>query len=313
MPPLTDGPISTPLGNGIHMGTLIVMRYPTTLFAKLADHTYVKCGTGAKAWGCWGGKTGGTELRRGTGSTKRADAIAGPKERAGITCYLINGVCHQAANRILLPAGINVRGARGASVSEAMFTLYGRLGFWPCSAPFDRKTGVSGDLPACLPPAGAPAREDPVSAAEERDWAYSTRVLALYKEAESIKLPRSQKDAAVPAARQRALNASASAFHGVLFKTMCEFRLGPRMDRALEKKLASIRAAIEKKQAAAATHRRMDGMSLADYAGEIDRLTLKLQSDLAGAMRSGDYEQLLGQTPGEQIVLADPSILETLS
>ena len=47
------------------MGTLIAMRYPTKLFANLADHPYVMCSTGRKAWSCWGGKTGGTALRQG--------------------------------------------------------------------------------------------------------------------------------------------------------------------------------------------------------------------------------------------------------
>src|SRR5947199_331551 len=82
---------------------LVVMHYPTDLFADAADHTYVKCEGGGRAWACWGGKTGGKELRRATGSTQRADAIAERDEKASITCYLINGVCHQAANRILLP------------------------------------------------------------------------------------------------------------------------------------------------------------------------------------------------------------------
>src|SRR5215831_11686284 len=64
------------------MGDLVAKRYPTRLFANLADHTYVECGTGGKAWACWGGKTGGTELRRATGSTVRADEIAEPGEHA---------------------------------------------------------------------------------------------------------------------------------------------------------------------------------------------------------------------------------------
>ena len=111
------------------MGILIAKHYPTKMVLKLADHTYVECGTGGKAWGCWGGKSGGTVLRKAPGSTKRADKIAQPDEKAGIKCYLINGVCHQAANRILLPAGITVRGARGYSVSEAIYGPYGRIGF----------------------------------------------------------------------------------------------------------------------------------------------------------------------------------------
>lgn len=73
------------------MGALIVKRYPTVLFAKAADHTYVECGTGAKARRCLGGKSGGTVLRQGHGSTKRADSIAQPDEKAGIECYLLNG------------------------------------------------------------------------------------------------------------------------------------------------------------------------------------------------------------------------------
>ena len=97
------------------MGQLIAWHYRTTSFAKLADHTYVTCGNLGKAWGCWGGKTGGTVLRQGSGSTAQANTIANPDEKAGIKCYLINGVCHQAANRILYPAGITVRQARGYS------------------------------------------------------------------------------------------------------------------------------------------------------------------------------------------------------
>ena len=133
------------------MGTLVAMRYATSLFADLADHTYVKCGTGAKAWSCWGGKTGGTELRRGVGSTNQADAIAESNERARISCYLINGVCHQAANRILFAASVTVRGARGYDVSEALFGTYGRPRgpFGTCRSPFNQNTGITGDMPQC--------------------------------------------------------------------------------------------------------------------------------------------------------------------
>ena len=108
------------------MGTLVAMHYPTMLALGAADHTYVRCSTGRKAWSCWGGKTGGSFLRSGSGSTNQADAIAEPcNECAGVTCYLVNGVCHQAANRILFPAGIFVTGARGYGVSSAILGLTG--------------------------------------------------------------------------------------------------------------------------------------------------------------------------------------------
>ena len=98
------------------MGTLVVMHYPLNYLAQLADHTYVKCATGGAAWKCWGGKTGGDELRRAPGSTNQANAIAETDEKGGIRCYLINGVCHQSANRILFP------GENEALSSENMFT-----------------------------------------------------------------------------------------------------------------------------------------------------------------------------------------------
>lgn len=57
------------------MGTLAAMKYPTKLLMKAVDHTYVQCGNGGKTWECWGGKTGGTAINSGTGSTKRADCM----------------------------------------------------------------------------------------------------------------------------------------------------------------------------------------------------------------------------------------------
>lgn len=54
------------------MGILVAKRYPTKLFMNQAYHTYIECSTGGKAWGCWGGKTGGTAIRQASGSTKRA-------------------------------------------------------------------------------------------------------------------------------------------------------------------------------------------------------------------------------------------------
>ena len=170
------------------MGTLIAMVYPTPLFANQADHTYVKCGTGKKAWSCWGGKSGGNVLRRNTGSTQRADKIAKLDEKAGIKCYLINGVCHQAANRILLPAGITVRGARGYSISEALFGTYGRVGYWLCKSPFFQYKDVTGDLPVCAEAQGNPSKarkkaSPALTEADKLDWHYIKGVIGLYGKA----------------------------------------------------------------------------------------------------------------------------------
>lgn len=124
------------------MGRLIAKRYRTKLMSYLADHTYVECGAG-RAWGCWGGKTGGKFLASGVGSTARANKIANLDERAGVTRYLIDGVCHQAANRILAPAGILVSAAHGYRLSQSIFGTYGR-------SSFDMHASVEGELEKCI-------------------------------------------------------------------------------------------------------------------------------------------------------------------
>jgi hypothetical protein len=124
------------------MGTLVAKCYPTKLFLKSADHTYVECSSGIKNWGCWGGKKNGKYLTSGEGSTKRANAIAEPNEKAGIKRYLIDGVCHQSANRILLPARILVSQAKGYRLSSSVFGTYGK-------SLFNQHTDISGDLPEC--------------------------------------------------------------------------------------------------------------------------------------------------------------------
>jgi hypothetical protein len=283
------------------MGTLIAMSYPTPLFANAADHTYVKCGTGKKAWGCWGGKSGGTELRQGTGSTKRADKIAQPDEKAGIKCYLINGVCHQAANRILLPAGIIVRGARGYSVSEALFGTYGRVGMWPCLSPFNQYPGITGDLPECVP---TPTKEilqaaesRSLSTADKLDWHYINGVLKLYGEAQTM-------------LKARAVAADeAEEFHVRLFMYMAEFHLGSMLDKKLSNKIRKVRINTERSRSKAEKAYAGREMPPKEFVDAINRVTLDLQDEMANAMKAGQYESLFDLQPGERVILADPSIV----
>lgn len=160
------------------MGTLIAKALSTA--AGLAEHTYVEC-SGGKAWGCYGRKAGGTELVRGTGSTDRADRIAEPDERAGITCYGVNGVCHQAANRILLPAGVLVKKARGYRLSYAIYGEYGiALPTKKCHGLFQKHESVVGDLPACLFYGAIPPPDDPDEPPSGNDAAFLDLALRLY-------------------------------------------------------------------------------------------------------------------------------------
>ncbi|HXV47657.1 MAG TPA: hypothetical protein VEB61_02565 [Candidatus Binatia bacterium] len=291
------------------MGALVVMHYPTKLFANLADHTYVRCGTGGKAWSCWGGKAGGTELRRGSGSTNRANVIAGSDERGGITCYLINGVCHQAANRILLPAGITVRGARGYDVSEALFGTYGRprgpLG--TCRAPFNQHPGVSGDLPACAEaptPARFKAARKKLSARAlaERgmEQKYIRGVLAIYGKATPL----------VRASARGLIGHDLEGFHLKLFMHKAQYNLGGKLDRSLSRKLEDIRLSAERSRMKIEEWFSNGEMKSSEFVQAFNKETILFQEAAAGALKPDRYRALFGLKPGENVILADPRIIK---
>jgi hypothetical protein len=282
------------------MGILIAKHYPTKMFLNLADHTYVECGTGGKAWECWGGKTDGTVLRKAPGSTKRADKIAQPDEKAGIKCYLINGVCHQAANRILLPAGITVRGARGYSVSEAIYGPYGRIGFWPCKSPFKKYSSTTGDLPECVPAekkAKRAAMSLKRSADDKADWQYIQKALAIYSEGEKQ-------------IRKKSLQPSdARKLQVRLFQLMVDFHLGPMVDKKLNAKILKAREVTEKRIEKAEGGITKVKADMGKYAKAINKITKRFQDDMANLLNADAYKALFDLKPDERVMLADPDIL----
>ncbi len=291
------------------MGTLVAMHYPTNLFANLADHTYVMCGTARRAWSCWGGKTGGAELRRGTGSTNRANAIAEPDERARISCYLINGVCHQAANRILLPAGITERGSRGYDVSEALFGTYGRPRgpFGTCLSPFDQHTGVTGDLAEC---AGAVPLREPKRGrkrmaarsqkASRDEQKYIRGVLAIYRQARPL-VRASVRGVAGPALES---------FHLKLFMHKVEYNLRGRVERALSRKLEDIRLSAERSRMKLEDWFGRREMRASEFVKAFNNETVLFQEAAAGVLEAAEYKALFGLKPGETVILADPRIVK---
>ena len=266
------------------MGTLAAMHYP---LSDQADHTYVQCINGGASWSCWGGKTGGALLRQGAGSTARADRIAQPDEKANIKCYLINGVCHQAANRILLPARITVRGARGYSVSQALYGTYGRVGFWPCKSTFRRYPNASGDLPACVTNVvGGVVRTD----ADKLDDHYIRRELDLLTT--TANSPTAVRALAVQ-----------------LFMLMAEFHLGPMLDRTLERKLREVRGMIEIRRIKVEAAFSNNELTFRQFANAVDEVTLELQREMVSAMSPVQYETLFDLTPGDEITLANPEVV----
>lgn len=288
------------------MGELVARRYPTVLFAKAADHTYVECGTGAKGWACWGGKTGGTMLTSNYGSTERADLIAEPNERARITCYLVNGVCHQAANRVLLPAQMLVLGARGYAVSSAIFGPYGRPAgvFGTCLAPFNQHSEVTTDLPECLATASIGAspeslpKEIPDTAS--RLSSYLQSVLRVYASAEHLFVADAPDDRAL------------EEFHVELFLLDVDFKLGRSVDRETIGALKDIRRSTERSRLFSERRYFNKEISWTAFVEEFNAMTIAFQYAIAGALSYRQYRQLFDLRQGEVVVLADPEIVRSV-
>jgi hypothetical protein len=288
------------------MGTLVAMRYPTDIALGLADHTYVKCANDGKAWSCWGGKSGGSVLRAAGGSTARADAIAGHDEKAGIRCYLVNGVCHQSANRILLPASATVRGARGYRISEARFGVYGRPRgrglFRGCVAPFNQYPGVTGDLHECL--AAAPGSAEGVSPQyaaggppDDPEGTYLDKVRALY----GARVGNMESALQIE-------GASLVEFMVAQFELRMDVAPAGDVSRDVRGRLRDIRADVERAQIELEDSAGAGKFHAAQYPAESDRLTLDFQKRAADALGARAFQALFELEAGAFVRLSVPDV-----
>jgi hypothetical protein len=278
------------------MGTLFAYAYPTNLAPGRADHTYVTCCEGGHGWGCWGGRTGGRVLVSGPASTARADAIAELDERAGITCYLINGVCHQAANRVLLPASITVRKARGYGVSTALFGVYGRPRgtFGTCLAPFHRHANVTGDLPECegTPEGALPAEPGSSDSAEHQKAAVEL-------------LDRFVHETESPEGR--------AAFAVQSLDLLMRDRLGPEFPETRQAEaLRKIRVDFEQSRERVDQALEEDPAAWPSITEAFDRLVVDFQERAAKILEPQEYLGLFELEPGDTVTLTDRSIAEAV-
>ena len=93
------------------------------------DHTYIRSRQPLRQWECFNSLSGG---RRICDSTITIDKP--PVEN--LMRYAVDGLCFQAANRILFQTGRSVRNANGYALSLLMFGVYGR-GRWVRPVPID--------------------------------------------------------------------------------------------------------------------------------------------------------------------------------
>ncbi|HEY7840688.1 MAG TPA: hypothetical protein VIC61_03895, partial [Gammaproteobacteria bacterium] len=221
---------------------------------------------------------------------------------AGITCYAVNGVCHQAANRILYHAGITVLGARGYGVSESLYGTYGRTPRWllsrRCPAPFDQHPGITGDFPECLPAgiqAGGPAR-DYNEREHERERRYVQRVAGEYQK---LSLQRLQS---------REWGDELVQFMATLFEYKIEYNLGFSAKDRVFHRLMDIRRNIESAQIEIESGYAEGALSTADFYAASDRVTASMQDQVAEILDDDQYEKLFDAKRGDIITLVDPAI-----
>jgi hypothetical protein len=85
--------------------------HAVAMVGRFTDHTYVTSSE-QHVWPCAGRSDGGRMICTRSGSAWLASCLAGAHSTAGIV-YGVTGWCHQMANRILRPAGVDVSAARG--------------------------------------------------------------------------------------------------------------------------------------------------------------------------------------------------------
>jgi len=223
------------------------------ILSVVGEHTYVTSSCGL-TWRCFGRDSGGTGLAAGTGSSVIADCLSQPNSTAGIS-YLKTGVCHQAANRILHPAGVTVAGCQTFGVSQMIFGVYGK-GAWP-------------ELSNCYPPGASVAQvrsAKPMSKARnlsERVGVYNSMVSSMVSTNHNT-------------------GVSAEAVELDELSALVEMGLGHPLDPPTLNALFVIQTALRKDQSGLVT--RLDAGELTSHQ-YVDQLTLILQSAMAESQK----------------------------
>lgn len=285
------------------MGILIAKKYTSQEFPQLVDYTYVESGPGENSWACWSRKDNGIAFQGGPGSTAQAAAIADLDEHAGIASYLVNGICHQAANRILYPARLLVTGARGYGLSEALFGPYGRPRGFPGfrSAPFHQHEHVSENLDE--PASGSATLNGFQVAFDPRERAYVRQVADMYNQP----LARALQDA--EPRQPKKLLRLISEFQEALFKLMIDYRLNStltgdyRISALLEARMEVESNRFEIERAFAMSEIHVDV-----FVNALNEEFIAFQMAAANILNAETYQRLFDTKPDELVWLGSPSI-----
>ena len=283
------------------MATLIGYAIPLTTpmpgINQLADHTYVRTADGRGVWGCWGRSDGGSEICRGSGSSKQADCYSQPWGTSGII-YGVTGVCHQTANRILYPARVIVSGAHGYWLSSLVYGTYGDIAGW--AAQRLRCYWTSGDKAIKAQLKASPEEEANIKHAvpvSMEGLDYITEILALYEEAPRAPEKLSAKEGAAPAFLNRELEIA------------IKIKLGKQMDTGKTEAALHLQNELHQDMNKLVDELYSGEISPTVYANQADQLFNKKFKLIGAEIGKNNYQKLFAIAPGVKLSLINPDVM----
>ncbi|WP_272513968.1 hypothetical protein [Bacillus cereus] len=238
-----------------------------------ADHTYVKSNDGC-TWPCFGRSTCGHEICSGSGDSQKCNELAGPDSHAEIK-YSITGVCHQAANRILIPTGQTVKEAGYYSLSTSVYGIYGT----DANEFFDKHHIKPLDF------------EIYNNSADEIELIKNVQNLYLFSN-EDCNNTDSPIDLLVKE-----------------FELSVQYKLNNSVSNALMGGLKKMLKNFHIKKEELANDLNSQKLTPKEYADEINKEILVMLSSFSKKLTTEEFKKIFGLMPGEQINLVDPEIM----
>jgi hypothetical protein len=253
------------------------------------DHTYATSDDG-HIWPCFGRSSGGSVVARGSGDSALADCLSRPIDMnkvppvfAGLK-YGLTGVCHQAVNRILYPAGITVAQARGYRFSFALYHQYGS-GPWPELAGCVTMVSKGGSE---LKASQRPARS---TVSKSKDARLSRRVLGIYSQPRVFERLGSDENALALGREE--------------FRALTDTYLGEDYDQAKVAEVARLQQAMQLEQRTLARRFESGELDAETYLSSLNDLITRTFAQSEKVLGRADFAKLFGLPAAEAGNLVD--------
>jgi hypothetical protein len=248
------------------------------------DHTYVESDDGLR-WGCFGRNTGGSQICSDGGDSAFADCLSKQIYQAdpsgtvipGVSVYsdivyLITGVRHQAANRILVAAGgLLVVNARGYGWSQLAWGAYGTD-----PIPWQRLQQCA-KLHSVVGGAGSSGGGSSM-ASDPRSLQLANKIREIYRRFTSMP----------PSPEQKRTVARDELF------ALASVNLGENYDRQKMSQIADLQEQLRDKQLLLATELQEGKLKTDDYLSALRSLHIQTATRCREILGQGDFQRLFG-------------------